>query len=364
MSLSFHTTTEYKEWFKSIKGDINGRQIQAALKVNTDLLLMYWNLGQRIIEKQKQSAWGDALMPQLAKDLANAFPGSKGFSRSNLFYIRKWVEFYSDPQIVPQLVGQLQSIDDYNLKDVDHIVPQFLTQLPWGHNRVIIDKCKTPEEAIFYLRQSLANNWSRNVLSLHIQSNLYQRQGKSFQNFNHTLNKIQADLANDTLKNPYNFDFLTIGEKAREKDLENALVNHMQKFLLELGQGFAFIGKQYQLCVGGDDFYIDLLFYHLKLRCFIVVELKTTSFQPEYAGKLNFYLNVVDAVLRHSSDQQTMGILLCKTPNKVVVEYALKNIGSPLGISEYQLVGSVPENLRGDLPTIEDIEQEFQSPDL
>lgn len=359
MSISFHTTSEYKQWLTTIKKDIQQRQIKAAVKVNTELLLLYWNLGKRIIEKQRQSTWGDALIPRLAKDLASAFPGSKGFSRSNLFYIRKWVEFYSRPAIVQQVVGQLQHSSNQQIVSPEDIVPQLVAQLPWGHNVVIIDKCKTIDQAMFYIQETLTYNWSRNILILHIESKLHERKGKALQNFEHTLERVQADLAKDTLKNPYNFDFLTLGNEAMENDLENALAGHMQKFLVELGQGFAFVGRQYRLEVGGDEFCIDLLFYHLKLRCFVVVELKTVSFKPEFAGKLNFYLNVVNDVLKHATDQPSIGILLCKTPNKVVVEYALKNINSPLGISEYKLVERIPDNLKGDLPSIEDLENEL-----
>jgi predicted nuclease of restriction endonuclease-like (RecB) superfamily len=359
MSSSFNDTSAYIEWLNTIKSNIQQRQIKAATKVNTELLLLYWDLGKRMIEKQQTSSWGDALIPQLAKDLSNAFPGSKGFSRSNLFNIKKWVEFYNRPEIVQQVVGQFQIPDNQIIKYGNEIIPRVISQLPWGHNIAIIDKCKMAHEAIFYLQYALANNWSRTVLIHQIESRLHLRKGSALHNFENTLEKIQADLARETLKNPYNFDFLTIGNEAREKDLETALTNHIQKFLLELGQGFAFVGNQYPLHVGGEDFYLDLLFYHFRLRCFIVVELKMVEFQPEFVGKLNFYLNIVNDSLKHTSDQPTIGILLCKTPNKVIVEYSLKNINTPLGISEYAIMESIPKELKGKLPTIEELENEF-----
>jgi predicted nuclease of restriction endonuclease-like (RecB) superfamily len=271
------------------------------------------------------------------------------------------VELYSHPEIVPQVVGQLLNAENQRLESKTQIVQQLVAQLPWGHNVVIIDKCKTIEEALFYIQETLAHNWSRAVLIHQIETKLHLRKANAINNFQHTLDKIQADLARETLKNPYNFDFLTIGVEAKERDLENALIAHIQRFLLELGQGFAFMGRQYPLRVGNEDFRLDLLFYHIRLRCFVVVDLKITSFKPEFAGKLNFYLNVVDDKLKHASDQPSIGILLCKTPDKVVVEYSLKNINSPLGISEYTLVNSIPENLKGELPDIEELEDELNN---
>ena len=298
--------------------------------------------------------WGDALIDQLAKDLSTEFPDMKGFSRTNLFYIRRWFLFYNaQAEKVPQPVAQSENQPDASL------IPQLVVQIPWGHNREIITKAQTIEEAVFYVQQTMLNNWSRSVLQAQMESRLFQRQGKVLDNFESTLPKPQADLARETLKNPYNFDFLTLGAEAREKDLEDALLNHIQKFLLELGQGFAFMGRQYIINVGGDDFKIDLLFYHTRLRCYIVVELKVKAFEPEFAGKLNFYLSVIDAQLRHEQDQPTIGILLCKTPNTVVVEYSLRNISKPLGVAEYQLTNAIPEDLKGELPTIEELEEQL-----
>jgi predicted nuclease of restriction endonuclease-like (RecB) superfamily len=238
-------------------------------------------------------------------------------------------------------------------------VSQLVRLIPWGHNVLIINKCLRVEEALFYVRETIKNNWSRAVLGMQIESKLYQRSGETINNFDVTLAGPQADLARETLKNPYVFDFLTLGKDAQERDLEQALINHIQNFILELGQGFAFMGKQVPLRVGGDDFYLDLLFYHTRLRCYVILELKATEFKPEYAGKLNFYLNVVNRQFRHVQDQPSIGILLCKTANKVIVEYALENVAGPLGIAEYEVMRAVPENLRGELPSIEELEGEL-----
>lgn len=359
MSYTFSKTEAYRKWLLTIKTDIQQRQIKAAVRVNTELLLLYWDLGKDIIEKQEITSWGEGLIPQLASDLANAFPGAKGFSRSNLFYIRKWVQFYSQPlENIPQLVGQFQIAENQPNLTEQEIVPRAVIHLPWGHNRVIIDKCKTIEEALFYVQHTLAH-WSRSVLIHQIESKLHLRKANALHNFEHTLDKIQAELAHETLKNPYNFDFLTMGTEVKEREIESALLNQLKKFLLELGQGFAFLGQQYPLQVGGDSFYLDLLFYHARLHCYIVVEIKTTNFQPEFVGKLNFYLAVVDDILKQAEDKPSIGILLCKSSNKVVVEYCIKSTTKPVGISDYTLLNAVPDNFKGQLPTVEDLEQEL-----
>jgi predicted nuclease of restriction endonuclease-like (RecB) superfamily len=338
MAQLLSTDKQYREWIIELKGRIQSAQIKAAITVNRQLLELYWELGKEICEKQKNAEWGDGLIEQLAKDLTAAFPGMKGFSRSNLFYIKKWVQFYKDESIVQQAVGQI----------------------PWGHNVVIVTQCSSISEALFYTQKTIENNWSRAVLVMQMESKLYERTGKIINNFDKTLSAPQADLARETLKNPYNFDFLTLGKEAKERDLEQGLAGHIQRFLLELGQGFAFMGRQVPLEVGGEQFYVDLLFYHTRLRCYVVVELKATEFTPEYAGKLNFYLNVVNDKLRHEQDQPSVGILLCKTSDKVTVEYALKNILNPLGVGEYHITSAIPENLKGSLPSIEELEQELE----
>jgi predicted nuclease of restriction endonuclease-like (RecB) superfamily len=349
----------YQSWVAELKNRIRVAQLKAAVKVNTELILVYWQLGKEIVEKQQEANWGDALIRELSKDLCAAFPDMKGFSRTNLFYIRQWYLFYNrELELVPQLVGQLPGLA-HLVAEAD-LVPQLVGSIPWGHNREIITKCGDVKEALFYVSETIRNDWSRAVLVHQLASKLYQRQGKSLNNFALTLPKPQADLAIETLKNPYNFDFLSLGTQAQERDLENALADQITKFLLELGQGFAYMGRQYRLNIGGDDFYLDILLYHTKLRCHVVVELKVTEFQPEYAGKLNFYLNAVDASLRHPQDNPSIGILLCKTTNKVVVEYSLKNVTAPLGVAEYQLTQAIPQELKGELPTIEELEEELE----
>lgn len=359
----------YHQWLASLKERIRSAQIKAALSVNAELLRLYWQLGQEIVHKEKTASWGDQLIHALSGDLLKAFPEIKGFSRSNLYYIKKWYSFYNDQNvIVQQLVGQLIDSDKpHSINDnkeiiqqpVGQIVPRLLLQIPWGHHIQIITKCKEIEEALFYIAETTKNNWSRNILVHQVESNLYKRKGKALTNFEYTLPKPQSDLANELLKNPYQFDFLSLGEQASERDVENALAEHLTKFLLELGAGFAYLSRQYQLKVDEQEFFIDLLFYHTQLHCYIVVELKIDDFKPEYAGKLNFYLTAVDEQLKHQKDEPTIGLLLCKKAGKLIVEYSLKNIYKPIGVSEYQLVEALPKQLKGNLPTIEEIENEL-----
>ncbi|MES2850152.1 MAG: PDDEXK nuclease domain-containing protein [Bacteroidota bacterium] len=357
---------EYINWLKQLKERIRSAQIKAASRVNAELLFLYWELGKEIQEKEQEARWGTKLIEQLSKDLLNEFPGMKGFSRTNLFYIKKWYLFYnSNDSIVPQPVGLLSSRKklpvNKSASGPDAAkVPQFVGQIPWGHHREIITHCKTTKEAFFYITQTATHNWSRSVLLHQIESGLYKRKGKAITNFEQTLPAPQGDLANELLKSPYNFEFLQLGPEANERDLENALTDHLVKFLLELGAGFAFIGRQQLLVVDSEDFFIDLLFYHTRLHCYVVVELKIDNFKPEYAGKLNFYLSAVDAQLKAKEDQPSIGLLLCKKSGKLIVEYSLKNISKPIGVSEYKLTESVPGKLKGKLPTIKEIEAELK----
>lgn len=330
--------SEYLLILSGLKSKIRNAQIKAALSVNKELISLYWEIGKIISQKQKEGGYGDSIVEMLAGDLSKEFPQMKGFSRTNLFNIRQWYLFYAESDTkVQQLVGQL----------------------PWGHNIVIINRIKDPDEAVFYLNETIKNNWSRNVLVHHIELNLFQRKGKLSHNFELVLPKPQSDLAVQTLKDTYIFDFLTISEEAQEKEIENELIKNVTKFLLELGAGFSYVGKQVHLEIGNDDFYIDLLFFHLKLRCFIVIELKAGVFKPEYAGKINFYLNAVDNMLKHPSDNPSIGLILCKKKNKVVAEYALKNIARPIGVSEYKLTKLISDKLKSNLPSIEEIEKEL-----
>jgi predicted nuclease of restriction endonuclease-like (RecB) superfamily len=328
---------DYVLWLKQLKAKVRQVQLSAALKVNQELLLFYWDLGEDILERQKTAVWGEGFLTQLSQDLSIEFPELKGFSLRNLKYIRQWVSFWS---LAPQF-GQ-----------------QLVAQIPWGHNLVLISKTNNPTEALFYLQKTLEHGWSRAVLTHQIESNLYRREGKAVTNFQMTLPQPQSDLALQTIKDPYNFDFLTLRTKYDEKELEDALVSHVTRFLLELGSGFSYLGRQFKLTVGGDDFHLDLLFYHVHLHCYVVVELKTVKFEPEFAGKLNFYVSAVDGILKTPQDNPTVGILICKSKNKTVVEYAL-NVNKPIGVSEYNMTQSLPDDFKSSLPSIEEIEAEL-----
>lgn len=331
---------EYKDFFIAIKTTIQSAQIKASVMVNQELLKLYWNLAQMIIEKQESSSWGDGILENISKDLKREFPNLKGFSKRNLELMRKWYKYWNSE---------------------DEITKQLVSQIPWGHNIVITQKIKNPSEAIFYVNKTIENSWSRNVLVFQIDSGLYSRQGGAVTNFKNKLPSIHSDLAIQTLKDPYCFDFLTLADDYNEKDMENQLVENITKFLLELGQGFSYIGRQYKVEVSNKDFYIDLLFYHVKLHCYVVVELKTGEFKPEYAGKLNFYVSVVDDLVAEKGfDKPTIGLLICKTKDNTIVEYALKDIEKPIGVSEFNLTQFLPEEYKSVLPSIEDIEAELE----
>ncbi len=359
---------DYKVWLANIKSRIRNVQIKAALKVNTELLSFYWELGADIVARQEETAWGDGFLLQLSKDLMAEFPEMKGFSRRNLELIRKWHLFYKQAMLSGQFAKQLVSqMPITHKKENNEQLPgqigqqlvEQITSIPWGHNIAIITKCKNLEEALYYVQSTILHNWSRSVLVHQIESGLYKREGKSVNNFTVTLPKEQSDLARQTLKDPYIFDFLSMTKEYTERDLEKGLIEHITHFLLELGAGFAFVGKQFQVQVGEKEFFIDLLFYHVRLHCYVVVELKTVEFEPEHAGKLNFYIKAVDTQLCKEGDQPTIGILLCKNKDKLVAEYAMSDIHKPIGVSEYQLTHTLPEELKGSLPTIEEIEAEF-----
>jgi len=342
-------TTEYKKWIAELKTKFRQAQIKAAIKVNTTLLEFYWELGRDIVEKQKSSNWGSGFLKQLSMDLIAEFPDITGFSKRNLERIRQWYVFYS---IAENFTAQVVS-------HLDNQIPDILLQIPWGHNIVIMQKTRSLEEALFYVNKTLENGWSRAVLTHQIESKLFERQGMAITNFAVTLPKPQSDLAGQLIKDPYNFDFLTLTEDYNERELERALTEHITKFLLELGSGFAFVGKQKALQVGERDFFIDLLFYHTIMHCYVVVELKTVDFEPEFAGKLNFYIKAIDEQIKTENDKPTVGILICKSKDKTVVEYALSDIYKPMGVSEYQLIQTLPEELKLNLPSIEQIEAEF-----
>lgn len=332
------TNDDYKAFIQEIKQQVQRAQIKAAIAINRELLQLYWELAERVVHKQQTAAWGDGFLMQMSKDLQAAFPDMKGFSLRNLKYIRQWYQFWSGTEPIGQ---------------------QAVAQIPWGHNLVIISKIKQPDEALYYVQQTIEHNWSRAVLTHHIEARRYQRLGKALHNFQTTLPAPQSDLARQTLQDPYHFDFLMLQEQHDERELENALVEHITHFLLELGAGFAYLGRQYRLEVAGDEFFLDLLFYHVRLHCYVVVELKTVKFKPEFAGKLNFYITAVDELLKTAHDQPTIGILICKSKNNTVVEYALRDMQKPIGVSEYTITQHLPPEFQSSLPSIQAIEAEL-----
>ncbi len=332
---------EYIKWVEELKGLIRKSQIKASISVNIEMLKLYWNIGKSISTKTKQEKWGASVVEQLSKDLKSSFPNQQGFSRSNLFSMKKWFEFYSSANIEIEKVQQL------------------VGQIPWGHNVLIVTKAKSIEEAIFYASKTVENNWSRTVLAHQVDLDFYSRSGRAITNFQETLPEPQSELAVETLKDPYKFDFLTLQEKALEKDIEDQLVKHITSFLLELGIGFSFVGRQVPLKIDGRDFFIDLLFYHIKLKCYVVVELKSVEFKAEYAGKMNLYLSAVDDLIKSDNENPSIGLLLCKSKSKVMAEYALRGTTQPIGIAEYEIIKSIPDKIKGELPTIEQIEKEL-----
>lgn len=330
-------TPEYISIVENIKQEITAAQYRAAVHVNADLLLLYHSIGC-IINDHK--SWGNKFIDNLATDIKMSFPESKGYSVRNLKYMAKFAEAYPDREFVQQVVAQI----------------------PWGHNIVLMDKVSNPDERIWYIQKAIENSWSRNVLVHQIESGLYKRQvsAEKVSNFEHRLPSPQSELAVQTMKDPYVFDFIPFREDMLERDIEQALVRDITKLLLELGTGFAFVGNQYHLNVGGDDFYIDLLFYNLNLRCYVVIELKTGDFKPEYAGQLNFYLSAVDGILKKEHDNPSIGLLLCKSKNNLVAEYSLKDISKPIGVSEYKVTSNLPDDLEDQLPSIEDIQKRIR----
>ena len=324
-------TLGYPALLEDLKARIRSARQKAAISVNRELILLHWELGRCILESQSQEGWGAKVIDRLAADLQREFPDAKGFSPRNLKYMRALAEAWPDKTFVQ---GPL-------------------AQITWYHHITLLDKVKDRSEREFYIRQTIANGWSRSVLVHQIESGLFHRQGKALNNFDLVLPPAQSDLARETLKDPYVFDFLGLGPDAQERDLERILVSQVREFLLELGAGFALIGTQYRLEVGGQEFYLDLLFYHVRLRCYVVVELKVGEFQPEHAGKMLFYLAAVDDLLRHPDDQPSIGLILCKVQNRLVAEYTLRGAQRPLGVATYQMM---PEPLRDALPSPAEIE--------
>ena len=327
----------YADWLSELKTRIHTAQQRAALAVNRELVLLYWQIGRDILERQSREGWGAKVVERLSRDLRAAFPEMKGFSARNLKYMRYFAEHCPTQQF-----GQ-----------------QPAAQLPWFHIVTLLTQVREPDQRAWYAGYAIQQGWSRTSLEIHIKNNLFSRQGKAVTNFTARLPSPQSGMAHDTLKDPYLFDFLGLGDEAHEREIENGLVRHITHFLLELGTGFAFLGRQHRLEIGGDEFFIDLLFYHTRLKCYVVVELKAVAFKPEHAGQLNFYLSAVDAQIKAPDDNPTIGLLLCKTQNRMVAEYALSGIDKPIGVAEYDLIRNLPERFASTLPSIEEIEQEL-----
>jgi predicted nuclease of restriction endonuclease-like (RecB) superfamily len=363
---------QYSELLTQIKTRVRRAQIKATLSANAEMILMYWDIGRMIHERQSSEGRGASVIPRLSRDLHNELPEVKGFSERNIKRMLRFYREYSDRlSLVPQAVAQLQQAENEAHAKVPQTVAllagsrqladlsQLVAKIPWGHNFMLMEKIKDLPTRLWYMEQTIQNGWSRDTLGLMIKSALHERQGKAVTNFDDHLLPPQSDLARQLLKDPYIFDFLTLTEPFEERELEVSLVKHLEKFLLELGQGFAFVGRQYHLEVSNKDFYLDLLFYHLKLRCFVVIDLKKGDFKPEYAGKMNFYCSVVDEKLKHENDQPTIGMILCQDKDKVLAEYALRDIHKPIGVSDYELTRALPDDLKSSLPSIEEIEAEL-----
>lgn len=326
----------YADFLNSLKQRIRTAQVKAALAVNQELVFLYWQIGKEILVRQEEQGWGSKVIQRLAKDLKREFPDMRGFSRSNLLSMRAFAEAYPDEAIVQQVVGQI----------------------PWGHNIRILSMIKEPEARLWYARKTVENGWSRNVLVLQIERNLYDRQGGAITNFERTLPAPQSDLAQQIVKDPYNFDFLTISDDAHERELEHGLIEHMRDFLMELGMGFSFLGSQYPIVVSDKEYRLDLLFYHVHLHCYIIIDLKMGEFMPEHSGKMSFYVAAVDNMLRSDRDDPTIGIILCKSKDKTIVEFALQGNQQPIGVATYQLQSDLPPKLQENLPTVEQLEIE------
>jgi predicted nuclease of restriction endonuclease-like (RecB) superfamily len=331
--------TDYAAVLEGLKERIQSERLHVVLSANAAMILLYWDIGRIILERQEQQGWGARVIDRLSHDLKQAFPDMTGFSPRNLKYMRKFARAWPERQIVQRTAAQI----------------------PWRNNQVLLDKLDNPEIRLWYAKKNMECGWSRNILTMQIDSRAHQRQGRTTHNFDLTLPPSGSDMAAQVFKDPYLFDFLGTADPRNEREVEQALMDHIQQFLLEMGVGFAFVGRQVPLEVGDQDFRLDLLFYHLKLRCFVVVELKAVPFDPAFVGKLNFYLSAVDDLLRHPQDQPTIGLLLCKSKNKLVAEYALRGFSKPMSVAQWQtrLTDTLPDELKGSLPSIEEIEAEL-----
>jgi len=351
--------SDFAALLADVKSRIQAAQTRAVLSVNAELVRLYWDIGRIIDGRQQREGWGAAVIPRLALALHNELPEVKGFSERNIKRMLAFYREYRAPAaIVPQAAAQIRSASKVP-QPAAQLIDSILWSIPWFHHVILMEKVKDAPTRRWYMEQTLTNGWSRNVLAMQIDARAHVRHGKALSNFSALLPSPQSDLAQQALKDPYIFDFLTLSEPFHERELETELVRHLEKFLLELGHGFAFVGRQYRLDVGDEDFYIDLLFYHLRLRAFVVIDLKKGKFKPEYAGKLNFYCNVVNDRLKHPTDHSTIGLILCQERDRLLAEYSFAGIDKPIGISTYQLTRALPRSLQSALPTVEEIEAEL-----
>lgn len=350
MEQRLNINIEFAQWVKTLKNEIRTAQIKAAVKVNSGMLQMYWNLGKEITERQKTANWGDGFLKELSRELMAEFPDMKGFSYRNLKYIRQWFLFYNqEGSIGQQVVAQLGE--------------DIFFSVPWGHHLYIMSSCKDINKAVFYLQKTVENGWSRAVLLNFLDTDLYERQGKAVNNFSRFLPDTQSELAQQTLKDPYTFDFITLTENYKERELEDALTGNITRFLIELGQGFAYVGRQVPLEVGDETLFADLLFYHLELRCYVVIELKACKFKPAFIGQLGTYVSAVNHLKKKPTDNATIGLIVCKTKDDVMAQYSLESSSQPIGISEYELSKLIPDDFKSQLPSIEEIEKSIRNID-
>lgn len=336
-------SAEYAVWFEEIKNRYRRSQIKAAVKVSSELLEFYWSLGKDIVEKKAEEKWGSGIIERLSLDFKESFPKQKGFSTTNLWYIKKWYLFYSsEPEKLHHLGGEFKNL---------------FFSVPWRHHVDIITKCKSFDEAFFYLYETVKNNWSRKTLDDFMDTDFYKSKGKALSNFTQTLPEVQGKLAQEVLKDPYNFDFLTMQPGYDERDFEDLLTHNITRMLLELGKGFAFVGRQVELVVSGTSYFIDMLFYHIRLKCYVVVELKVVPFMPEFVGKLNFYVTAVDKLLKQDDDKPTIGLLICKSKDDTKVEWSFDGLQKPLGVASYKI--NLAE-VEAALPSVEEIEKRLK----
>ena len=341
---------QYREWISEVSKRFHQSQIKAAVKVNDEMLRFYWQLGKELHDRKDKFSYGQSFYKTISRDLSRELPDVKSFSETNLRYMQKFAELYSEISNLPQ-VGE-----DFRSEEIE---PLFA--IPWGHHKIIIDKCNgNPKKALFFVNQVIQNNWSRAVLLNFLDTDLYERQGKAITNFNLTLPAMQSDLAQEITKDPYKFDFITLTQSYNEKELKDALMDNIQKFLLELGNGFAFVGREYRIEIGSTENFIDMLFYHIRLHCYVVVEVKVTEFESSYAGQLGTYVVAVNHQLKTEKDEPTLGLLVCKSKDDIKAQYALEASSQPLGVSAYELSKLIPENFKGSLPSIDEIESELR----